>query len=157
MRLRCPKCKYVWNYTGKSLYATCPRCYRKVNVEKNQTSNINIEEVKKAIDVIMKYYDMIRHDIETREKYKNLDFVCDVFKELFKKRGTPIPKKDLLEECRKRGLKISYEEFDELLYRLEIIGEIYEPELGKYAPIDYYPNKPKSKPIIVSLDQGIIK
>jgi len=34
--LRCPKCGHTWNYKGNALYATCPRCYRKINVEKNK-------------------------------------------------------------------------------------------------------------------------
>ena len=33
MLLRCKKCGYVWNYMGRSLYATCPHCAAKVKVE----------------------------------------------------------------------------------------------------------------------------
>jgi predicted Zn-ribbon and HTH transcriptional regulator len=34
VRLRCPKCGYVWDYRGKKYYATCPNCFRKVNIAK---------------------------------------------------------------------------------------------------------------------------
>lgn len=36
--LKCTKkdCEYEWVYKGESpFYATCPRCYRKINVKKN--------------------------------------------------------------------------------------------------------------------------
>lgn len=43
MKLRCPnkKCEYVWDHKPKKngrprFYATCPRCYRKVNLEKHE-------------------------------------------------------------------------------------------------------------------------
>jgi predicted RNA-binding Zn-ribbon protein involved in translation (DUF1610 family) len=33
VKLRCPKCGYVWDYKGrKQYYATCPNCFRKVNI-----------------------------------------------------------------------------------------------------------------------------
>ncbi len=34
VRVRCPRCGHEWEYRGRARYATCPRCYRKVNVEK---------------------------------------------------------------------------------------------------------------------------
>ncbi|MEM0318299.1 MAG: hypothetical protein QXE66_00100 [Desulfurococcaceae archaeon] len=35
MKLKCPKCGYVWDYRGKNpYYATCPRCLRKVSIAK---------------------------------------------------------------------------------------------------------------------------
>jgi len=37
MLLECKKCKYRWNYAGKSdYYASCPRCLNKVKVEKTK-------------------------------------------------------------------------------------------------------------------------
>lgn len=37
MNLKCHLCGHAWNYKGKSeYYATCPRCYRKVNVKKKE-------------------------------------------------------------------------------------------------------------------------
>jgi len=38
MLLQC-KCGYVWDYQGKSQYATCPRCLHKISVEKHQLIN----------------------------------------------------------------------------------------------------------------------
>ena len=149
MRLKCPKCKYVWNYTGKGFYATCPRCYKKVDVKKYRTTEkltnpktaIDIQEVKRAIDVIMKYYNMIKEETaeekansENESIYYKLDFIFGTLNELFKKRGTAIPKEDLLEECRKRGLDITEKEFEELLDRLKRTCEIYEPKFEEYLP-----------------------
>jgi uncharacterized OB-fold protein len=35
VKLKCPKCGYVWDYKGKKqYYATCPNCFRKVNIAK---------------------------------------------------------------------------------------------------------------------------
>ena len=37
MKIKCTKedCQHEWDYKGKSkFYATCPHCYRKVNVKK---------------------------------------------------------------------------------------------------------------------------
>jgi hypothetical protein len=37
MKLKCKKCKYEWNYTGKNpYYATCPYCLAKVKVNGNK-------------------------------------------------------------------------------------------------------------------------
>jgi len=36
VRVRCPRCGHEWEYRGRALYATCPRCYRKVNIEKHR-------------------------------------------------------------------------------------------------------------------------
>jgi len=36
MEIKCKKCQYKWNYKGKSeYYATCPRCYNKINIKKD--------------------------------------------------------------------------------------------------------------------------
>jgi len=43
-RLRCYHCGYEWEYKGSSeFYATCPRCLRKVKIEK---ARIKMEEEK---------------------------------------------------------------------------------------------------------------
>ena len=35
MKLKCPKCKHEWKYKGKSeYYVTCPHCYNKINIKK---------------------------------------------------------------------------------------------------------------------------
>jgi uncharacterized Zn finger protein (UPF0148 family) len=35
VKLKCPKCGYVWDYKGgKQYYATCPNCFRKVSIAK---------------------------------------------------------------------------------------------------------------------------
>jgi ribosomal protein S27E len=35
MNLKCQKCKHEWNYKGQSkYYVTCPRCYTKVDIQK---------------------------------------------------------------------------------------------------------------------------
>jgi endogenous inhibitor of DNA gyrase (YacG/DUF329 family) len=35
VKLKCPKCGYVWDYKGrKQYYATCSNCFRKVNISK---------------------------------------------------------------------------------------------------------------------------
>jgi len=37
IKLKCtnPECNYEWDYKGQSpFYATCPRCYRKINIKK---------------------------------------------------------------------------------------------------------------------------
>jgi hypothetical protein len=35
VRLKSPKCDYVWDYKGrKQYYATCPNCFRKINIVK---------------------------------------------------------------------------------------------------------------------------
>jgi predicted RNA-binding Zn-ribbon protein involved in translation (DUF1610 family) len=37
VKLKCPKCGYVWDYKGrKQYYATCPNCFRKVNIARNR-------------------------------------------------------------------------------------------------------------------------
>jgi rubrerythrin len=33
-RLRCPRCGYVWEYRGNLVLATCPSCYKKIDVQK---------------------------------------------------------------------------------------------------------------------------
>jgi ssDNA-binding Zn-finger/Zn-ribbon topoisomerase 1 len=34
--MKCPKCKKVWNYKGKSeYYVTCPQCHKNVKIFKN--------------------------------------------------------------------------------------------------------------------------
>ncbi len=46
MKLKCnnPKCKHTWDYKGKSkIYATCPKCLYKVNINKQKN------ETKKTI------------------------------------------------------------------------------------------------------------
>ena len=149
MRLKCPKCRYVWNYTGKGFYATCPRCYKKVDVKKYRTTEkltnpktaIDIQEVKRAIDVIMKYYNMIKEETaeektnpENESIYYKLDFILNTLVDLHLARGTAISKEGLLEECRKRGLDITEEEFDEILDKLKRNGEIYSPRFGMYLP-----------------------
>ena len=45
MKLKCKnsKCNYVWEYKGENpFYATCPRCYNKVNIKKSKVE----EEIK---------------------------------------------------------------------------------------------------------------
>jgi uncharacterized Zn finger protein (UPF0148 family) len=34
VRLKCPRCGYVWEYKGKLVLATCPSCNKKVDVQK---------------------------------------------------------------------------------------------------------------------------
>jgi Zn finger protein HypA/HybF involved in hydrogenase expression len=35
--MKCTKCNHVWGYKGKSgFYVTCPRCLRKVKINKNK-------------------------------------------------------------------------------------------------------------------------
>ncbi len=41
MKLKCTnkKCNYEWEYKGNSpFYATCPRCYRKINIQKQKNA-----------------------------------------------------------------------------------------------------------------------
>jgi len=34
MKIKCKKCKHLWEYKGKSkYYVTCPRCMNKVNIQ----------------------------------------------------------------------------------------------------------------------------
>jgi len=34
-KIRCPKCRYTWNYTGKSkYYCSCPRCRKNIKIKK---------------------------------------------------------------------------------------------------------------------------
>lgn len=45
VRLRCPKCGYIWEYRGASqYYATCPRCLRKVSIAKYRVDKADEEE-----------------------------------------------------------------------------------------------------------------
>jgi hypothetical protein len=30
--VKCYHCGYVWRYTGKRMYTTCPNCYRRVKI-----------------------------------------------------------------------------------------------------------------------------
>jgi hypothetical protein len=40
IKLKCPKCKKVWEYKGKnSVTATCPDCMRKINIEESKVKN----------------------------------------------------------------------------------------------------------------------
>jgi predicted nucleic acid-binding Zn-ribbon protein len=34
MKIKCPKCAYVWNYRGRLLKACCPSCGNKVDTIK---------------------------------------------------------------------------------------------------------------------------
>jgi hypothetical protein len=36
--IRCYHCGHVWKYRGRMLYATCPRCNRKVNIKMGRIS-----------------------------------------------------------------------------------------------------------------------
>ncbi len=47
--LRCPYCGHVWLYRGNKMYATCPNCYRKVNVEKNKVSEEEAERLRASV------------------------------------------------------------------------------------------------------------
>ena len=44
--VRCPYCGHVWLYKGNKMYATCPNCYRKVNVEKNKVSEEDAKRLR---------------------------------------------------------------------------------------------------------------
>lgn len=46
--LKCPKCKHVWIYSGKSKkYTSCPKClYGSIHVEKRQI----FEKTKEIVD-----------------------------------------------------------------------------------------------------------
>jgi Zn-finger nucleic acid-binding protein len=34
VKLRCPRCGHVWEYRGNLVLATCPSCYKKIDVRK---------------------------------------------------------------------------------------------------------------------------
>jgi len=37
VKLKCPRCGWIWDYKGKKqYYATCPNCFRKVNIAKRK-------------------------------------------------------------------------------------------------------------------------
>ncbi|MEM0288097.1 MAG: hypothetical protein QXG05_08035 [Nitrososphaerota archaeon] len=45
----CQRCKHVWDYKGKAVYASCPSCFTKVNVEKRSLKATK-EEVEKTVE-----------------------------------------------------------------------------------------------------------
>jgi len=45
VRVRCPRCGHEWEYRGRGLYATCPRCYRKVSVERHRVGDERLDAV----------------------------------------------------------------------------------------------------------------
>jgi len=38
VKVKCDRCGYVWTYRGVLFFATCPRCYKKVDVRRNRVS-----------------------------------------------------------------------------------------------------------------------
>jgi DNA-directed RNA polymerase subunit RPC12/RpoP len=41
MKLECQRCKKVWDYTGSNdYYATCPNCFTKVKVKKEDDKDV---------------------------------------------------------------------------------------------------------------------
>jgi rubrerythrin len=34
VKLRCPRCGHVWEYRGNLVFATCPSCFKKIDVRK---------------------------------------------------------------------------------------------------------------------------
>jgi len=32
MQIKCSKCGYTWNYKGRLLYATCPKCRKLMRI-----------------------------------------------------------------------------------------------------------------------------
>jgi len=46
VRVRCPRCGHEWEYRGRGLYATCPRCYRKVSVERHRVGGARIDSTE---------------------------------------------------------------------------------------------------------------
>jgi len=105
---------------------------------------IDAEDVKEAIDLVMYCYENIAKDDDTidfskifgppRSKEGKMEFILDTLDELKIMLGGPVPREKLLEECRKRGLDITEEEFDEILDKLKRNGEIYSPKFGMYLP-----------------------
>ena len=105
---------------------------------------IDAEDAKEAIDLVMYCYENIAKDGDTidfgkvvgppRSKegkmYKIYEVICD----LCAIKGSAVPKEELVEECKKRGLDISEEELDELLEKMKKRGEIYEPKFEYYMP-----------------------
>lgn len=50
MKLKCPKCGYVWNWKGKREHATCPNCfysYVKPN-ENNTKEEVSVGNITKS-------------------------------------------------------------------------------------------------------------
>jgi uncharacterized C2H2 Zn-finger protein len=37
-KVKCDRCGYVWVYRGGMFFATCPRCYKKVDIRKNRVN-----------------------------------------------------------------------------------------------------------------------
>ena len=56
--ITCKKCGYIWNYRGRSRYATCPMCLSKVKVDRDDIITIqcllcdNKITVKNRVDSI---------------------------------------------------------------------------------------------------------
>lgn len=43
MRIKCEHCDYIWDYTGISVYAQCPRCQRSNSLREEFDSGDNGE------------------------------------------------------------------------------------------------------------------
>ena len=46
IRMKCPYCKYEWNYNGRLIRASCPSCRRGVEVTKNKVINPEIKKTE---------------------------------------------------------------------------------------------------------------
>jgi len=70
--IKCKICGHVWDYKGKSQYATCPMCHYKINVQKHkidfneeEIDQWLIEQLKKAEQKLPEYKPKIQWCIET--------------------------------------------------------------------------------------------
>lgn len=136
MILRCHKCRYVWNYTGNAIYATCPRCFRKVNVEKYKIvvktkPEVSPSTMDKKDSGRHCYRDIAGGNMRQWKKSKIYEILCD----LCYIKGDVVTKEELLKECRLEGLDISEEELHDFLEELKDEGRISEPQFGYYGPV----------------------
>ena len=89
------------------------------------TAGVDVETGRIDIDTI--YTGMSRSSRQKRLIIK------DIIKEKYKETGECVPLKEIVKEAKKKGLNEN--EIEEVLMRMEVAGEVYQPKTACYAPL----------------------